>query len=99
MAEKTNERVKLTDEELRKISGAGDGSDFGEDVKDNKGRKVGTNWGGGEVYYHPCPNCGRPTHFDWFWWWCDSCNGKWGTIESQPWSGSLDELKAAGAAN
>ncbi len=93
-----NENKKaLDDEQLKDVGGAGFFSGTVE-VKDTRGRVVGE-YVYGVLFYCPCPNCDRPTHEDWGRHWCDKCDASWAGLTTKKWTGSVDELKAAGAAN
>lgn len=48
-----------------------------------------------QLYYYPCPKCGKPLHKSWWLWFCDPCNDRWSSRTSKRWKGSVEELVAA----
>ncbi len=97
VTENENKPLALDDKQLKDVSGGGIFDGITE-VKDTRGRTVGE-YIYGVLKWWPCPKCSRPTHEDWGYLWCDKCDDKWSSLDTKTWTGSVDELKAAGAAN
>ncbi len=105
MAENEHEPRPLTDEELELVFGAETLIDWDNDplapvkvVLDSKGREIGKYWKR-LAFYWPCPNCGRPTHWSLFRFWCDKCDASWSSLGMKMWSGTVDEFLDAADAN
>lgn len=54
------------------------------------------NWYG-DIYYYPCPRCGKPMHSEFYCakWYCDPCNFSEFHPRIADWTGTRDELIAA----
>ncbi len=99
MDEKKNVPETLTDEQLKEVFGAeslvlGKTDDPLFPVKfifDDSFREIGKIWKSIACYW-PCPNCGRPTHYSWFRYWCDKCDASWSSINLKPWPGTPESL-------
>ncbi len=43
-------------------------------------------------YYYPCPNCAKPMHKSWFWWYCDPCDKQYSDPTREFWPGPAEDL-------
>ncbi len=67
-------------------------------VIDTRGRACGT-IRGGVLYFWPCKNCARPTHMGSGVHQCDKCDDWFFGITEATYGGTVEQLKAASAAN
>ncbi len=95
-----NEAKKLNDAQLKDtVGGVYDlEPPSTTDVYDTRGRCCGY-IRAGTLYYYPCKKCGRPTHLGSGVHQCDKCDDWFFSISGTKYNGTVEELKAASAAN
>ncbi len=89
------ENARLDDLELDAVSG---GTVYSEEdskvVYSRSGKEIGQVVDG-QIFYTPCPKCGRPTYAEWLCYHCDPCDDYWfwsSSISNQPWYGTRQSL-------